>query len=157
MDKNNARKRLLIYPNFQLRLIVGLFVSHLVLISVFFITQTVFFNTYKKLGQQMGLPADHMFFGFVDQQRHKMILFLLVASALVMILGAVYSLVVSHRVAGPCGGPRGGHEDPGGSQGGSAGGRDCRTCEYRRTVTTNFREGRGEHRALTWSLTPPSG
>jgi hypothetical protein len=101
MDKNNARKRLLIYPNFQLRLIVGLFVSHLVLISVFFITQTVFFNTYKKLGQQMGLPADHMFFGFVDQQRHKMILFLLVASALVMILGAVYSLVVSHRVAGP--------------------------------------------------------
>jgi methyl-accepting chemotaxis protein len=101
MEKKSKRIQVLIYPQFQLRLIFGLVASNLVLVGVFFLTQVLFFNYYKKMGQEMKLPADHMFFSFVDQQQHQMLLFFLIAAVLVMIAGAVYSMVMSHRVAGP--------------------------------------------------------
>ena len=63
----------------------------------------------------------------------------------------------SHRVACPRGSARGGHEDSGGGAGGSAGAGDCRTCECLGTAPTQVREGRGEQRGLTRSLTSPPG
>ncbi len=101
MDKNHKRSRLLIYPAFQLRLIVGLVLSHLVLVGVFFLTQLIFFYYYKAIGQKMGLPADHMFYGFLGQQQQRMAFFFVLASLVVMAMGALYSLLISHRVAGP--------------------------------------------------------
>jgi hypothetical protein len=99
--KKVSRKVFLINPKFQLRLIAWMIGMSLAPISVFFAAHYYFFWNLKKLGLDIELEPDHIYFRFLEGQSHKMIIIFLVCSLLTVIIVAILGLLLSHKVAGP--------------------------------------------------------
>ena len=98
--KNN-RMRFLIYPKLQLSLIFsGMGVLAL---SYVFIAIQVYrsFHELKGLGEQIGLPAGHPYFEFIQFHEHALSVSLYIAGVISCLVSFVLLLVLSHRVAGP--------------------------------------------------------
>ena len=55
----------------------------------------------QKLGLEIGLPADHVFFTFIASQKSSMTSVFVVTSLFVAIYLFVFGLLYSHRIAGP--------------------------------------------------------
>ncbi len=98
---HRRRRFVLIYPQFQVRLIllVGLvlLVSNLILFYQSYTSQGYLANT----GRDLGLMPTHPYFKYLESQREKMLLqfaLVSVASIFASIMGVVY---FSHRIAGP--------------------------------------------------------
>jgi hypothetical protein len=97
----NRRKKLLIEPRFQIgflaHTISGAFMSS----AIFYAANRYFFWRFADYGRQAGLPANHVFFRFLQTQQNHMdhifagtVIFLCCALTL-------YGLAYSNRVAGP--------------------------------------------------------
>ncbi len=53
------------------------------------------------MGNEQGIPNDHIFFRFIDDQNYKMNFILLISSFIVFLISLIGALILSHRVAGP--------------------------------------------------------
>ena len=59
------------------------------------------FQDFVKIGQQAGLPSDHVFFQFIQMQQanfNKVILAIALVTGTILIVGG---LIISHKIAGP--------------------------------------------------------
>lgn len=103
MENSNPgrRKILLINPRFQLSFIGFTLAVSMATTAIFYGAIYYFFWRFRSLGLAVGLPPDHVFFRFIDQQQVVLnwgfVVVTLVAISVLVLCG----LYMSHRVAGP--------------------------------------------------------
>ncbi|MGZ3689522.1 MAG: hypothetical protein ACXWP5_15355 [Bdellovibrionota bacterium] len=99
--KHALRKNLLIYPKFQLRLILANFVI-LALTMIFVGVQAArSFSALHEMGIQAGLKPEDSYFRLLSFQSVNLYSYLGVAFVAGIALSSLLTLVLSHRLAGP--------------------------------------------------------
>ncbi|MFW5888028.1 MAG: hypothetical protein ACOCUH_04450 [Bacteriovoracia bacterium] len=97
----DRRKRVIVYPRFQLTLVI-LNLAVLVMSFLFVGIQLKrSFLHLEKLGQKADLEAEHIYYKFLSLQENTMLEYMLWAVLGSLILGTVITLILSHRLAGP--------------------------------------------------------
>lgn len=99
-DKDE-RKKLLINPPFQLNFLSYTLGTSLTVVLIFFAANRYFFWKFVEKGRTMGLPENHVFFRFLDEQQFTFDMIFLVSSLAVIGLLVFYGLYLSNRIAGP--------------------------------------------------------
>jgi len=99
-QKNN-RKVFLINPKFQISYIKHTVNIMVLVVSVFYASNLYHFWQFKQKGLAAGLPQDHIFFSFLNEQQRSMDWVFLVTAIVVAVFIIAYGLFLSHRVAGP--------------------------------------------------------
>jgi len=97
----NSRKVLLINPRFQLTFLGFTAALAGLVIATIYGANFYFFTKFYRLGVELKLPTDHVFFQFLHQQKNTMMTVFGVTSAVVFVTLTVLGLVFSHRIAGP--------------------------------------------------------
>jgi hypothetical protein len=95
------RKRLLVYPQFQLILIS---VNSILILGSFGLTlweASRTFKEFQQIGQTIRLPENHAYFKLIDFQASSLYSNMILAFFAAIALSAVVTLVLSHRLAGP--------------------------------------------------------
>ena len=95
------RKVILINKPFQYSILAWFSFLSIILISIFYSTIWYFFNNLKKEALSVGLPPEHIFFTFINEQKAIMDNVFIVSSIVALIVILVGGLVLSHKVAGP--------------------------------------------------------
>ncbi len=101
MPASNRRKKLLINPDFQIKFLKNLLFLNVAVCGIFYLAHAYFFWQGRELGRSIPLPADHVFFRFIDEQQRTMNLISLGTMCVVSGLIIAFGLVYSHRIAGP--------------------------------------------------------
>jgi methyl-accepting chemotaxis protein len=101
MDKSLGRRNLLINPKFQLSFLAYTLGVSVVTIGFFYLADAYFFWKFSQLGKGLGLPPNHVFFQFLDEQKSSKNLYYAVTAAVSIAVLGVWGLLLSHRVAGP--------------------------------------------------------
>ena len=94
------RKIYLINKPFQLRFIGFICVVNVLTVTVFYVSNLLFFRTFTEMGRSFGLPADHAFYVFISQQQSIMNKIFLISGILFTLLLFVFGIYYSHRIAG---------------------------------------------------------
>ena len=96
-----GRTRYLINPTFQLRF-VGLMIGIAGMAAfALYLSNALFMAKIVGIGNSLGLPADHPFWRFINEQKLVLNSVFLLTAAGVSILIVVLGLIISHRIAGP--------------------------------------------------------
>jgi methyl-accepting chemotaxis protein len=95
------RSKLLVNPRFQLRFILFSTLSAVMTAAVYYFATRYFFHYFIDKGKELGLAADHTYFGFMQQEMLEMRNLFLASFALILVLQVVIGLIYSHRIAGP--------------------------------------------------------
>lgn len=101
MKTKKFRTKLLIYPQFQITLLV---INTIVTVCIFLIVGIQASRSYellRELGVRASYPADHMYFRFVNLQAKTLYTNLSIALVIGIVVSSVVSLYLSHRLAGP--------------------------------------------------------
>ncbi len=97
----NRRGSFLINPRFQLRMLAYAVGMAVLVVGGIYAAHFLFFHRFIQLGLTLGLPDDHVFFGFLRQQQRTMNYFFAGISILTLAVLLVGGLLLSHRIAGP--------------------------------------------------------
>ena len=95
------RRQYLVYPKFQLTLIVlnTLITTGLFLLMIFLVMKShIFLET---LVRQTRLPAQALFIQLMTEQLRTLIFYMLIAFVIAVLSTAVLTMLISHRMAGP--------------------------------------------------------
>ena len=95
------RKVILINKPFQYSILGWFSMLSVVLISIFYSTIWYFFYNLKKEAVSVGLPPDHIFFTFINQQQSILDNVFIVSSIVALFIILMGGLILSHKVAGP--------------------------------------------------------
>jgi hypothetical protein len=95
------RKVILINKPFQYSILGYFSCLSLILISIFYSTIWYFFYNLKKEAASVGLPPDHVFFTFINEQKGNIDKVFIVSSIVALVVILLGGLILSHRVAGP--------------------------------------------------------
>ena len=93
--------KFLIYPQFQLILIV---VNTLITLGIFGIVYLQIYRTFghfKQTGNQLHLPVDHAFYQLIDIQSARIYFAVMIATGIGIFLSSAFMLVLSYRLASP--------------------------------------------------------
>ncbi|MGB0454602.1 MAG: hypothetical protein ACPGJV_12915 [Bacteriovoracaceae bacterium] len=91
----------LINPKFQWRFMGYVILTVVFSVSIIFLSNYFFFESFLAKGQALGLPEDHAFFVLIKEQRSLMTkIFFSVSSVISFIIG-LWGMFFSHRIAGP--------------------------------------------------------
>ncbi len=100
-NKNRKLRNFIIYPQFQVRLIIIIMAISLLAPVIILTFQLYSFHQQIKNGQMMNLPETHPYFVFYNEFQEKSIFAFGVAVAVSFCCALFIGLVVSHRIAGP--------------------------------------------------------
>lgn len=92
---------ILINPPFQLKLLsyfVGLFI---LTTGSLYSTTYLFFWNMKQKGLKVGIPDGHVYYQFLQNQKHDLDLLFMGLAAFNFILLLTIGFIISHRIAGP--------------------------------------------------------
>jgi hypothetical protein len=98
---NGGRKNFLINPKFQLSFLAYTLGVSILTIGFFYAADAYFFWKFRQLGTGLGLPANHVFFQFLDEQHSTKNTYYGIAAAVAVSFLSIWGLLLSHRVAGP--------------------------------------------------------
>ena len=94
-------KKFLINTPFQMQFMFSLILISIISMSIIYIANDYFFQTYIHKGEMLNLPPDHPFFLMIQEQKSFMIkVFVLVAGSTSGI-ACIWGLFYSHKIAGP--------------------------------------------------------
>ncbi len=99
--KVDNRQVMLINPQFQLRFIAYITSFTLIGLAIIFLSNIIFFNKLHAEGMAMGLPPDHLYFEFIQQQKWHLTFIFLVSAVCLFTLIFIAGLYLSHKLAGP--------------------------------------------------------
>lgn len=99
--KASRRKVILINRKFQLNIIAHFIGLSLISIAAFYAANFWFFYQFVKMGQEMNLPPDHVFYHFIHAQEVQMNWIFIGVSLLVTVFLIIGGTILSHKVAGP--------------------------------------------------------
>ena len=95
------RKKYIIYPKFQYKLIGYNLITSFTLLGI--TMGSIYFSFYeaKKSGESAGFPETHPFFKFLDM--HYQNLFLIISASFLvgLLINIFINTLISHKVAGP--------------------------------------------------------
>ena len=97
----NQRKVYLINPSFQLRVTSYFIILAVVNILVFYGCVYHFFDVFVSKGTEIGLPKNHVFFMFMEDQVAQMTSIFIFTSLITVFILLVAGVLISHRIAGP--------------------------------------------------------
>lgn len=97
----NQRKIYLINPNFQLRVTSYFILLAIINILVCYACVYYFFDIFQSKGVEIGLPKNHVFFMFIEDQMMQMNSVFLVMATLTAVILLIAGVLISHRIAGP--------------------------------------------------------
>ena len=98
---SERRKKVLLNPKFQVKLLSCFFALSFSMATIFYVAVLFFFWNFYQMGVDLGLPDDHVFFRFIDEQKSYMNWVYLGTSFLSMFALVFGGLVLSHKIAGP--------------------------------------------------------
>jgi hypothetical protein len=96
-----GRKNFLINPKFQLSFLAYTLGVAILTIGFFYAADAYFFWKFRQLGQGLGLPSNHVFFQFLDEQHATKNTDYGIAAGVAISVLSIWGLLLSHRVAGP--------------------------------------------------------
>ncbi|MEM0955931.1 MAG: hypothetical protein AAGI24_17450 [Pseudomonadota bacterium] len=99
--EDHKRKHWLINPAFQLRFMAYMSLASLISISVFYFANTIYFDAVYAMGHELGLDPDHPYFSFIEDQQTLLLRIFVLLSLVAFTLLMGFSLLLSHRIAGP--------------------------------------------------------
>ncbi|MGZ3699094.1 MAG: HAMP domain-containing protein [Bdellovibrionota bacterium] len=94
-------RNILINPKFQLTFLAYMASMAVLSIAVFYACNYYFFWKFQRMGMEIGLPADNVFFQFVAQQRSILMVSFSVTGVILFTLLCISGLIFSHRASGP--------------------------------------------------------
>lgn len=95
------RRKYLINPDFQLKLLVFFTGLAVVSVLVFYQAMSSAFNNLTTQAMELSFPPDHVFYQLIAQQRYVINLTFLTTSIFVFLFLVIGGLFLSHQVAGP--------------------------------------------------------
>jgi hypothetical protein len=95
------RKVILINKPFQYSILGWFSLLSALLIAIFYTTIWYFFHNLEKEAISVGLPPDHIFFTFINQQKSIMDNVFIFSSIIALFVILMGGLILSHKVAGP--------------------------------------------------------
>ena len=95
------RKIILINPKFQLRLSAYFVFVSVINIAIFYVCIRYFFQVFVDMGQEIGLPENHVYFMFMEDQMLTMNIVFLVTSLVTIGFLMFFGVFISHKIAGP--------------------------------------------------------
>lgn len=95
------RKKLLIYPKFQLTLLALNVVSIVMTNLVFYLFVNQSYKDLRLEGIDNNLPIDHAYFQFLDYQWKIIFKYLGLAMGINILLFGVFTIILSNKLAGP--------------------------------------------------------
>ena len=99
--QGHLRTKLIVYPRFQYA-IIGVNLGILaVTLSAVAISTWASFNKLHQMGVEANLSADHAYFKFLVKQSEQLYLYLGIALTMALLASTIFSIVISHRMAGP--------------------------------------------------------
>ena len=95
------RAKYIINPRFQFFMIGFALIQSFLAIGILYALNVYFFHRFNSMGVASGIPSNHIYFQFLNEQQLFFGQAILVVSAVLgaLIVGSV--VVVSHRIAGP--------------------------------------------------------
>jgi hypothetical protein len=96
-----GRRNFLINPKFQLSFLGYTLGVSVATIAIFYLADAYFFWKFRQLGQGLGLPSNHVFFQFLDEQKSAKDVYYAITAGVAFAFLTVCGLLLSHRVAGP--------------------------------------------------------
>ena len=99
--KNNKRKNYLINPKFQIRVTMYFIILAIINIIVFYGCVYYFFDIFYSKGTEIGLPKNHVFFMFIEDQITQMNSVFFIMSVITVAILFIAGVLISHRIAGP--------------------------------------------------------
>lgn len=100
-NKRLPRRKLLIYPRFQLMLIL---INVLIFLGAFVFIFAHAYFAYSKLhamGVQVQLPPTHGYFKFIDMQSSLLYNYLAIAGGVSLVVTSLITLLLTHKLVGP--------------------------------------------------------
>ncbi len=100
-SKKGKRRSILINPRFQWTLVGYATGVSALLPGVIYLLISYGFDQFVRVGTELGLPPDHVYFEFLRMQEgtfKQVILAIAILVGLILILGGLF---VSHKIAGP--------------------------------------------------------
>ena len=97
----NMRKKLLIDPRFQWSFLGYLLGATIAVAAIFFGATRLFFYRLIQKGEAIGLPADHIFFRFIGDQKVTMDYIFLGTCGVLTLTLLFFGLHLSNKIAGP--------------------------------------------------------
>ncbi len=101
MEKQRSLKNVLIYPEFQLRLITIISVISLIAPLLIYFFQYSAFQDQIENGQMMNLSEAHPYYVFYFDFQQRMLTVLFTTLLISFLTSLIVGLYVSHRIAGP--------------------------------------------------------
>jgi len=99
--KTNKRKSFLINRPFQIKVMALFLALAIGIIGCWFLGNQFFFWRLFKQGQELGFPANHVYFRFIETQRQNMMLYIGALSVIVCSSIIIFGLRLSNKIAGP--------------------------------------------------------
>ena len=97
----NKRKKILIYPKFQIPLIVINIVIFLSVTALQLIFSHKAFSNFKDLGETAGFDASHPYFAFIERYEAEFMQYALIGAGVGFICFITANLILSHKISGP--------------------------------------------------------
>ncbi len=94
-------KKFLINPDFQIQFMLSLAIISILSMSIIYIANDYFFQSYLAKGQALNLPPDHPFFLMIHEQKKFMAKVFITVAASITTIVALWGLFFSHKIAGP--------------------------------------------------------
>jgi hypothetical protein len=91
----------LINPKFQLKMLSYFFILFLISTLSLYSATFILFWKLKEKALNVGIPSGHLFFQFLENQKHDFDLLFLGLAVLNLLLLMVVGFMISHRIAGP--------------------------------------------------------
>lgn len=98
---SNFRRQFIINPRFQYRMIGNSMILGAIIVGVLYLANVYLFYRLQETGKNIGLPPEHVYFMFINQQKILMNWIFFVTASVVGVVVFVWSLVNSNRIAGP--------------------------------------------------------
>ena len=99
--KERTLKNILINPSFQLRLLSYFSIMFLISTASLYSTTYLFFWNMKQKGLTVGIPEGHVYYQFLQNQKHDLDLLFIGLAAVNFFLLLTVGFILSHRIAGP--------------------------------------------------------
>lgn len=100
-DYKRKFKNYLIFPRFQLMLIIINQVIMTICFGLVFYQVFASFQNLKEIGMKLSFPAESPYFKLIDLHHQEINNYLLVAAIMSYILSFIFTLMFSHKVSGP--------------------------------------------------------
>ena len=99
MSSEYKRKIILINPKFQLKISAYFAFLTVVNIAIFYSCIRYFFQVFVDMGVEIGLPKNHVYFMFMEDQMLTMNIVFLISSIVTIGLLMIFGVFISHKIA----------------------------------------------------------